>query len=144
MNSSAYNSAYIKIALLPVLGIAGVFFLFNPASIVQNTTYPASKLFSYEAKLQDSTTAYFAKNTQDYILQMRRGEHTLTIAPIVRNKSSSAVKDDTSITYPDIFPNVDLEYKTIKDGIKENLILRKYTGQNTFRFKLITSNNLYQ
>ncbi len=49
-----------------------------------------------------------------------------------------SVKTDSSITYPDILPNTDLEYLPYSDGLKENIILKEKTAPNAFKFILQT------
>lgn len=49
-----------------------------------------------------------------------------------------SVKTDTSVTYPEILLNTDLEYLPYSDGLKENIILKEKTAPNAFKFILQT------
>ena len=65
---------------------------------------------------------------------------TMSVAEISERTAKKGVVDfdenkDGRITYPSVFGNdIDVEYINTNRGIKENIILRKNTGKNTFSY----------
>lgn len=51
---------------------------------------------------------------------------------------SPSVSENT-ITYENILPNIDLRQVVLSNGIKEDIVLKRYIGKNTFTFQLKTS-----
>ena len=62
--------------------------------------------------------------------------------PSVASKRALSVgkqKDEDSVIYEDVFDNyTDIVYTFTYDGVKEDIILEKYNGKNTFDFEVIT------
>lgn len=54
----------------------------------------------------------------------------------IKPNSVSPRVNGNSILYPNIYPDVDLRQIVTDDGVKEDLILKKYNGKNTFVFSL--------
>lgn len=62
--------------------------------------------------------------------------------PSVASKRMLSVgkqKDEDSVIYEDVFDNyTDIVYTFTYDGVKEDIVLEKYNGKNTFDFEVIT------
>lgn len=62
--------------------------------------------------------------------------------PSVMSKRALSVgkqKDENSVVYEDVFDNfTDIVYTFTYDGVKEDIVLEKYNGKNTFDFEVIT------
>ena len=70
---------------------------------------------------------------------------TLRILPVVQQNAAAALPESASedadilIEYPDAFgEGAHLQYAPISTGLKENILLEAYTGQNVFAFRLYT------
>lgn len=48
----------------------------------------------------------------------------------------TAINDTYGTTYPEILPNIDLQYQLFSDGLKENIILKNISAPNSFSFQL--------
>ncbi len=54
--------------------------------------------------------------------------------------SAQPVIEGNKLTYKNIAADTDLIYYSVNDGMKEDIVLRRYYGQNTFKFDLNISN----
>jgi len=70
-------------------------------------------------------------------------DHWVTFTPVTRDNVPGIIKENT-ITYKNIQPNVDLKYQIGSTFLKEEIVLNRNSGQNTFSFKLETKNLKYQ
>ncbi|PWM42882.1 MAG: hypothetical protein DBX47_07715 [Clostridiales bacterium] len=77
------------------------------------------------------------------------GVNSVTMVPLTEEKSSAKMinfsflgEEETVIQYDNIFgEGAHLQYSAINNGLKENIILNKYNGQNEFQF-IINAPNL--
>lgn len=108
-----------------------------------------NKLFStYEYENGENTfNAYFPKKIKDGIL-METENYSIRFRPFT-NKNIKAEKKMTTfheiieevVEYADVFgTGTALQYKTLMDGIKENIVLNEYKGQNIFQFYIDLEN----
>ena len=51
---------------------------------------------------------------------------------------------DNTLSYENVYKNVDLEYEVINDGVKENLVLKKYIENFNFTYSLYTTLEIKQ
>jgi len=63
--------------------------------------------------------------------------------PSIRSADAPAEFKENSneLTYKDVFPSIDLQTFTFNENIKEDLVLHKYEGYNSFTFQLETDLN---
>lgn len=103
----------------------------------------SNKLFSSYAFQSDENniTAYLPKRIKDNVL-LEANNFKIQFRPVV-NKNVKAVKklftfhDATEevVEYADVFgQGTALQYKPMMNGLKENIVLNQYNGQNTFQF----------
>lgn len=59
----------------------------------------------------------------------------IEIMPVNGDYSKYIVKDN-AIRYNDVYDGIDIQYTVSENGIKEDIILNKFTGVNTFSYKL--------
>ncbi|MEG2018330.1 MAG: DNRLRE domain-containing protein, partial [Clostridium sp.] len=59
---------------------------------------------------------------------------------IENEKKKTLNKISSSVTYKEIFKDIDLNYKIVGDVVKENIIINKYTEKNEFVFNLKVKN----
>ncbi len=77
-------------------------------------------------------------------VSLRDEEVNVSMKPIpsVASKRALSVgkqKDEDSVIYEDVFDNyTDIVYTFTYDGVKEDIVLEKYNGKNTFDFEVIT------
>lgn len=93
----------------------------------------------------------------DFLKQMKNGlyatfehnDHKLTYsltgakgpdqAAITPTDASAKVREDSNeLTYQQVFPAIDLQTYTFNENIKEDLVLHKYEGYNSFTFQIKT------
>ncbi len=68
--------------------------------------------------------------------------HTLLLLPTKPGKDTKAIKEDNSIVYPSLFgDNSDLVFTPILTGVKQDIVLKKFEGINSFDF-IISSDSL--
>ncbi|MBR2901911.1 MAG: DNRLRE domain-containing protein, partial [Clostridia bacterium] len=73
-------------------------------------------------------------------ITMGYGEHTVTLKPIFTTKGVTASKKDNAVEYVELFDsNTTLKYTPLLSGIKEDIVLTKYTGVNEYSFTLTTN-----
>lgn len=85
----------------------------------------------------------FSRQTGNNILQFTYQEADLTLGlDDVKSVSGEVYKN--SIVYEEIYPEIDLKYTVESSRIKEELIVKSYTGQNEFSFQLSVNNAVYQ
>ncbi|MCH5324584.1 MAG: Ig-like domain-containing protein [Eubacterium sp.] len=96
--------------------------------------YFTSESNDIEVKLPLSLTAGISVSDDEFNIVMRPvtkiGTHQLSIG---------AKSEENSVYYQNVFDtNTDIEYTFTYDGVKEDIILKKYNGTNTFEFVVYT------
>lgn len=93
---------------------------------------------------ENSIKTYFPKKIADGV-RLEMETDTLRILPVVKQNAAAALPESVSedadilIEYPDAFgEGAHLQYAPIPTGLKENILLEAYTGQNVFAFRLYT------
>lgn len=103
------------------------------------------KKYAYES-VDNEVRTYYPKNISDGI-KMEYSDYSVTLMPvlpsthnIIRGSSAStASRIENSVLYSETFDsNISLEYAPSLNGLKENIIINKYTGINTFEFTIDT------
>jgi RHS repeat-associated protein len=56
----------------------------------------------------------------------------------------TSTKSSNKVTYQNVYPNTDIILYSVSDGVKEDIVLNKYTGQSAFTFNLNISNVHFQ
>ena len=103
----------------------------------------ANKLFSsYEFQNgENDITAYLPKRIKDNVV-LESENFKIQFRPVV-NKNVKAVEKSFTfhdvteevVEYTDVFgKGTALQYKPLMNGLKENIVLNQYNGQNTFQF----------
>ncbi|KPU51807.1 DNRLRE domain-containing protein [Bacillus wiedmannii] len=89
----------------------------------------------------------FEKATQDgKYVQFKVKNHTIQYKIISANGEKGEVKpspvnathENNTVWYKEIFPNIDLKSTTFNENVKEDFVLREYTGHHIFNFALET------
>ena len=103
----------------------------------------SNKLFSSYAfqSGENNITAYLPKRIKDNVL-LEYGDFEIKFKPVVNknvkaSKKSFTFHDATEevVEYADVFgEGTALQYKPAMNGLKENIVLNQYNGQNTFQF----------
>ncbi len=63
-------------------------------------------------------------------------EKTFTMKPIGANDVKPQKKNDQTIVYKDAWKGVDIEYETIGEVVKENIVLNNKDAKNEYEFKI--------
>ncbi len=118
--------------------------------IVTASAEKLSLFTDYEFEsVNNEIKGFYPKNISDGI-KVEYDDYEVTLMPFSENKSSllslnnadNAVKTENTISYSEVFgSNISLEYSSTLNGIKENIIIEKYDGRNTFDF-IIDTNGL--
>ncbi len=97
---------------------------------IENITY------SY-ASLNNSIKTYFPKSILSGLKLQYKG-YSITMSPKSSSVSAPILVENNTIVYNNAFGrNTMISYKTKLNGVKEDIILIKYTNQNEFEFDLI-------
>ncbi|PGK08261.1 wall-associated protein [Bacillus anthracis] len=89
----------------------------------------------------------FEKTTQDgKYVQFKVKDHTIQYKLMSANGEKGEVKpspvtathENNTVWYKGIFPNIDLKSTTFNENVKEDFVLREYTGHHIFTFALET------
>ncbi len=117
---------------------------------VTASTEKLSLFTDYEFEsVSNEIKGFYPKNISDGI-KVEYGDYEVRLMPFSENKNSlltlndanKAVKTENAISYAEVFgSNISLEYSSTLNGIKENIIIEKYDGRNTFNF-IIDTNGL--
>ena len=103
--------------------------------------------FDYENGPNDYKM-YFSKNVKKGILLVPSNGNEISISPVNSASSEGEIetftddgKDYQAITYKKTFDNdTDIRYTPQLNGVKEEIIVNKYTGVTNYSFKLKTQN----
>lgn len=104
---------------------------------------PNEKIVTENTKLEPE----FEKTTQDgKYVQFKVKDHTIQYKLISANGEKGEVKpspvtathENNTVWYKGIFPNIDLKSTTFNENVKEDFVLREYTGHHIFTFALET------
>lgn len=106
------------------------------------------KNYAFES-VNNEIKGFYPKDISDGI-KVEYDDYEVKLAPfsekaksiLILDDADKAVKAENSISYADVFgSNISLEYSSTLNGIKENIIIEKYDGKNTFDF-IIETNGL--
>lgn len=96
-------------------------------------------------------SAEFPKNIQkEKSIIFKKGKHRVEFELTSANKENQQLKpnalsktilDDNKVQYNDIYPEIDLRHITFNEEVKEDWIIKKYTGINQFSYTLKTALN---
>jgi hypothetical protein len=79
---------------------------------------------------------FFASETgTSDLVSVEKDGKSLTLLPVKANQVKGAVTGN-KINYPGIFADADLLYSIQGGGVKEDIILHQFNGNNTFSFEL--------
>jgi RHS repeat-associated protein len=123
------------------------------ASSVYSTVYSSVYSTVYSTRETDLSfpiqnrggrfTAGFSRQAGSSLLRFSYQDASLTLNPLDSASSSGSVHKN-SITYQEIYPDADLKYTVGSGHLKEELILKKYTGKTDFYFQLGIGNASYR
>lgn len=111
--------------------------------VVSSEKISLLKNYAYES-VDNEIKSYFPENINDGI-KMEYGDYSISLSPMlsgiqssVKNQQISAVaKIGNTVSYSEIFDSdISLEYAPSLNGIKENIIIDRYNGINTFCFTI--------
>ncbi|ARU63594.1 hypothetical protein CBW65_23200 [Tumebacillus avium] len=100
------------------------------------------KNFKFQNKA-NKFTALFAKTADKDIFKIKQNGHSLSYSILGANPAAGVSKDDT-LTYPNLFANIDAIYHVRSTGVKEDLILKKLPDVEKITFELKTDLNVKQ
>ncbi|MFJ8522653.1 DNRLRE domain-containing protein [Bacillus cereus] len=104
---------------------------------------PNEKIVTENTKLEPE----FEKTTQDgKYVQFKIKDHNIQYKLISANGEKGEVKpspvtathENNTVWYKGIFPNIDLKSTMFNENVKEDFVLREYTGHHIFTFALET------
>ncbi len=104
---------------------------------------PNAKIVTENTKLEPE----FEKATQDgKYVQFKVKDHTIQYKVMGANGEKGELKpspvtathENNTVWYKGIFPNIDLKSTTFNENVKEDFVLREYTGHHIFTFSVQT------
>ena len=87
-------------------------------------------------------TVGFSRHAGSNLLRFSYKNASLTLNPLNPASVSGSVYKNT-IAYENIYPNTNIRYTLERNRLKEDIIVKKYTGINEFNFQLSVSNAVY-
>jgi len=113
---------------------------------INTSPYPSNQLVIENIKddnwpIKNTTGSYtvqFSQKSGKEMLRFTVGNSSLTMGIADCSSVSGSVYGDT-ITYPGIYPDIDLRYHAEVNRLKEDIILNSYTGRNVFNFNVSMS-----
>lgn len=93
------------------------------------------------AMIHNSVRVYFSSSIEGGVT-LCYNNYVIQMIPCDCSSNESAILFDeerNTIKYSNVFSseNIALEYQTMMQGLKENIVLNQYTGQSVFRFSLL-------
>ncbi|WP_042315195.1 RHS repeat-associated core domain-containing protein [Desulfofarcimen acetoxidans] len=88
-------------------------------------------------------TVGFSHKTGNNLLRFSYKNADLMLNPRNSAATSGSIHKN-SISYQEIYPATDLKYTVEPNNLKEELIIKKYTGQTDFYFQLSVNNAVYK
>lgn len=90
---------------------------------------------SYQKKIKDGKYAQIRRDGHEvtYTLLEAQGEK-----PAIKVRDVKVETEKNKIFYKEIFPHIDLRGSVFNKTVKEDLILKQYTGHHVFRYELQT------
>ena len=73
------------------------------------------------------------------LLTVGLGDKSLRITPVGAGGSRAESGSDSTVIYREVYPGIDFEYIMASDLVKENIIINKYMGMNSFSFVIKTA-----
>ncbi|SHL06841.1 hypothetical protein SAMN02745123_04053, partial [Desulforamulus aeronauticus DSM 10349] len=102
----------------------------------------ADSLYSIKNKKGLYKAAFKSKAGKE-LLSFSQGNANLIISPLNFRSVSGSVYNNT-ITYENIYPDTSIKYTLERSWLKEDIIVRKYTGMSDFYFQLNVNNAEYE
>ncbi|HEY0829354.1 MAG TPA: hypothetical protein VGE40_14740, partial [Bacilli bacterium] len=95
----------------------------------------ATKPGKHENSANDFTALFKEEAGSGDLVTVEKDGKSISLVPDKANQTKGTVKGN-EITYPGLFSNTDVRYRLLGSGVKEDLILHRYSNENTFTFEL--------
>ncbi|WP_245975759.1 DNRLRE domain-containing protein [Paenibacillus prosopidis] len=89
----------------------------------------------YENTANDFKVSLTDQTGSGDLVSVEKDNKSITLIPVNAQKVKATTKGN-EITYPSLFINADVRYTVQGDGVKEDIILQRYSNQNVFSFEL--------
>ena len=107
--------------------------------VVQEKDISLTATRSGYSTTKNDVTASFSGSPSEGIT-IGYDKYSVTLKPIFTTRGVTASQKDNSVEYVGLFDsNTTLKYTPLLSGIKEDIVLTKYTGVNEYSFTLITN-----
>ncbi len=103
--------------------------------INNNLIASTEKRDGFQNKSNDYKAHFPIEVDNDEIVSIIKNNTIIGFIPTDTKKVKGIVENNT-ITYENIYPNTDIRYSTNNSQVKEDIILKSFTGKNTFSFEL--------
>ncbi|WP_139488009.1 DNRLRE domain-containing protein [Brevibacillus dissolubilis] len=90
---------------------------------------------SFTNAANDFASTFASASGNGELVTVEENGKGLGLIPAGAKTSKATVKSD-EVTYPELFPNADVRYRVLADGVKEDIILKSYTPGQTFSFEM--------
>lgn len=103
--------------------------------INNNLKASTNRVEKFENRANEFKTIFAQGSGQAEVAAIEKNNQRVAFIPVGAKKVTGNVKDN-KITYQNIYAHTDIRYQAKGAGIKEDIILNQYTGQNTFTFEV--------
>lgn len=106
---------------------------------ISNKLVPLSEQgFSLQNEANSFKTSFADNSREPYLVSVKDSQAYSLAWGIENTNNVNSVKNNDTVTYPEIFSGVDLEYTQLPDGVKENIVLKAPGTSNYVTFNLKT------
>jgi RHS repeat-associated protein len=89
----------------------------------------------HENSANDFTARFNDEAGSGDLVSVEKDGKSISLVAEKGNQTKGTIKGN-EITYPGLFANTDVRYRLLGSGVKEDLILHRYSNQHTFTFEL--------
>lgn len=108
-------------------------------TLVTNNNLDTKDNYDIKNKANKIKTVFSTPKDKRQFTEVQDGKYSLQLVPQNAKKNDALLKDK-SITYPNIYNDIDLKYDPVNDGVKESIIINKPTDKTTYTFELALNN----
>jgi len=119
-------------AVIGLALISGLILLLKKPERSQNqelqfTKAPASSLYLYQLANRSHKVFLVSRQEKNYPeVKMEQGEAWITFSP--SQKAQDFTKEERAVRYHNVWPQIDLSYRPLKNGLKEEIIINNFAS----------------
>jgi len=103
-------------------------------NIIDSNDSSETPAFKYQNKANRFKAFFAQKASAPNLVKVKKDNYALSFSPVNASNAEGVISEN-KITYSGVYDQVDLKYSVISSGVKEEIIINSYTGQNIFSFE---------